>query len=151
MSDPPAPLHAIKSPAPLVTEALIISENWKLLKQKWNNYQILTQLDKHRRDYQVSLLLHTFGDDALKTYNGLKFDKPEEERTVTEILDVFESFAIGEVNNTYEHFKFNHRSQKEGESFNLFLSDLRKLVKYSNYCGTCVNPILSGQNCSGHP
>ena len=61
-------------------------------------------------------------------YNGLKFDKQEEERTVKEILDAFKNFAIGEVNKTYEHFKFNHRSQKEGESFYLFLPDLRKLV-----------------------
>ena len=144
MSDPPAPapLHGIKSPALLVTEALNISENWKLFKQKWNNYQILTQLDKHPRDYQVAPLLHTLGDDALKICNGLKFDKPEEERTVKEILDAFENFAIGEVNETYERFKFNHRSQKEGESFDLFLSDLRKLVKSCNYCGTCVNSIL---------
>ena len=98
----------------------------------WNNYQILTQLDKHSRDYQVALLVHTLGDDALKIYNGLKFDKPEEERRVKEILDAFENFAIGEVNETYEHFKFNHWSQKVGESFDLFLSDLRKLEKSCN-------------------
>ena len=46
------------------------------------------------------------------------------------------------MNETYERYIFNQRHQDESESFELFLSALRKLIKTSNYCETCVNSIL---------
>ena len=102
----------------------------------------MTALNQHPREYQVALLLHTLGDDALRIYNGLSFDTPEDTRTVDQIVTAFDSFAIGEVNETYERYIFNQRHQDESESFELFLSALRKLIKTCNYCGTCVNSIL---------
>ena len=42
------------------------AKNWKLFKQKWENYATITQLRKQPADYQVAFLLHTIGDDALK-------------------------------------------------------------------------------------
>ena len=70
------------------------------------------------------------------------FDTPEDTRTVDQIVTAFDSFAIGEVNEPYERYIFNKRHQDESESFELFLSALRKLIKTCNYCRTCVNSIL---------
>ena len=78
----------------------------------------------------------------MRIYNGLSFDTPEDTRTVDQIVTTFDSFAIGEVNETYDRYIFNQRHQDESESFELFLSALRKLIKTCNYCGTCVNSIL---------
>ena len=82
------------------------------------------------------------GDQALKTYNGFQFESDSEHRTVDEIMQKFESFAVGEVNETYERYVFNKRNQNEGETFESFLSALRMLNKSCHYCNNCVNSML---------
>jgi len=82
------------------------------------------------------------GDDALKLLEGFKFDTPYEERTVKQILDAFEEFVVGQVNETLERYKFGKRFQAEGESFSKFLTDLRRLIKTCGYCATCEPSIL---------
>ena len=98
---PPRPVPGIKPPAPLIADSKCLPENWKIFKQKWNNYKILIALNQHSREYQVALLLHTLGDNALRIYNGLSFDTPEDTKTVDQIVTAFDSFAIIEVNETY--------------------------------------------------
>ena len=137
----PRPVTGIKPPPALVIDTHV-SENWKLFKQKWNNYSVITNLSAHPDLYQVALFLHTIGDEALKVYNGLEFDSNDMDRTVEEIIEKFEDFAVGEVNETYERFVFNKREQKPEENFDSFLSSIRTLIKSCNYCHTCVDSIL---------
>ncbi len=132
----------IKAPPPLICESKSIVDNWKLFKQKWNNYAIITNLKAQPAEYQVALFLHTLGDDALKIYNGLQIDKSESERTVKDIIDAFDKFAVGETNETYERFIFNQRNQQEGEPFEVYLSILRQLIKSCNYCDACIDSNL---------
>jgi len=136
------PVPGIKAPPPLICEAKHIVDNWKLFKQKWNNYAIITDLKVQPAEYQVALFLHTLGDEALKIYNRLQFIKPESERTIKDIIDAFDKFAVGETNETYERFVFNQHSQKEGEPFEVYLSSLRQLIKSCNYCDSCIESIL---------
>ena len=91
---------------------------------------------------QVALFLHTLADDALRVYNGLQFDNDDSERTVNDIIEKFEDFAVGEVNETYEMYLFKRRCQEEGEVFDKFLSDLRSLIKTCSYCNQCKNSLL---------
>lgn len=134
-------VQGIRPPQALNLEGNI-AENWKLFKQKWNNYYIITRLDLQQQKYQVALLLHTMGDDALKVYNGFQFESDEDERTCQEIIDKFDNFAVGEVNESYERYVFNKRDRKDGESFESFLSAIRTLVKSCNYCENCIDSIV---------
>ena len=81
-------------------------------------------------------------DDALRAYNGLSFDTPDNERTVSEIIENFQNYAIGCVNETYERFRFNQRIQKEDEYFETWLSELRRSLKSCNFCTTCSDSLL---------
>ncbi|RUS91175.1 hypothetical protein EGW08_001088 [Elysia chlorotica] len=47
-----------------------IQESWKLFKQRWDTYSVLSQIFTLPRDVQVALFLHCLDDDVLKTYNG---------------------------------------------------------------------------------
>ena len=102
----------------------------------------MSDLTRQPRYYRVALLLYCIGDDAVKIVNGFSFDTPSEERTVKEILDKFEAFAIGELSETYERFCFNSRNQKTDEKFETFLTCLNELVKTCNYCTTCQPSII---------
>ena len=75
--------------------------------------QVHTNLGVHTRQYTVALFLKTVGDEALKVYNGFKFPN-ENTVTVADIIAKFDTFAVGEVNETYERFIFNQRRQHEG-------------------------------------
>jgi len=94
------------------------------------------------RKLQIAQLQNCLGDDALKLLDGFKFDTPNEERTVKEVLDAFEEYVIGQVNETLERYKFGKRCQAEGESFSKFLADLRRLIKSCGYCSSCESSIL---------
>jgi len=137
----PVPVSGLRAPQPLNIDSNL-AENWRLFKQKWHNYAIITNLPHQARDYQVALFLHTIGDEALKVYNGFKFDTPDAERTIDDIIQKFEIFAVGEINETYERYVFNRRDQLEGESFEAFLTVIRSLVKTCKYCDDCVNSLL---------
>ena len=97
--------------------------NWKVYKQQWENYAIVSQLDKQPEEYCVALFLYSIGTEAVKTYNS--FDMTEENRRkLSEIMIEFDKYAIGETNETYERYMFNSRNQKEGECINRYVTEL---------------------------
>jgi len=112
----PGPVPGIRPPPPVCLDSSI-SENWRYFKQRWHNYAVTTNLSNQSHNYQVALLLHVLGEQALKIYNGFTFDSTEANRTVDETLQKFDDFAIGDVNETYERYVFHSRHQSEGESF----------------------------------
>ena len=93
MSRPPAPVQGIRPPQALSLGPNIVQE-WKLFRQKWTNYAVITNLSTQDRAYQVALLLHTLGDDALRIYNGFHFETDEDRRTMGEVLAKFEEFTV---------------------------------------------------------
>ena len=78
----------------------------------------------------------------MKKYNGFHFATAAADRTVNEITEKFEDFAVGEVNVTYERFKFNSRKQETNESFEEYLSTLRYMLRTCAYCGNCSDGLL---------
>ena len=102
-------------------------ENWKTFKARWD--VLLSDLSVINRKLQVAQLENCLGDDALKAMSSFKFETPEGERTVKEILKPFEEYIVGELNETLDRYKFAKRKQQEGEPFNSFLCALRQLLK----------------------
>ena len=89
-----------------------VLESWKIFKQRWETYTVLSELSKKPRNVQVALFVHTLADDALKVFNGFQFNTPQDNRTVGEIISKFDDFVVGEVNETYERYLFNSRCQQ---------------------------------------
>lgn len=50
--------------------------NWKLFKQRWETYSIITELDKFTETKRKALFLHSLDDDALEAYNAFQLDPP---------------------------------------------------------------------------
>ena len=134
-----ASIGGIKPPQPFTLQNTTAA-NWRLFKQRWDNYSVLTNLHAKSQTLQVALFLHCLADDALAIYNGFSF--PSNEPTCDDIIAKFNDFAIGELNTSYERYVFNKRIQAEGENFETFLASIRTLVKTCNYCAKCVDSIL---------
>ena len=103
---------------------------------------MLTDLPKRKREYQVAMFENCLDDDALQLLNGFSFNSPADSRTVNELIDKFEAFAIGEVNETMERYVFNQRMQQEGEDFEQFLADIRRLAATCKFCNGCSDSMI---------
>ncbi|KAK3779674.1 hypothetical protein RRG08_013630 [Elysia crispata] len=117
-------------------------ENWRLFYQRWTTYTKMAKMDQQPEDVKEALFLHLLDDDALRTFNSFQFSSLPENRTVQEIIDQFDHFAVGDTNETYERYLFNKRKQEEGEAFDTFLADLRRKIKSCNFCEQCRDSIL---------
>ena len=114
-------------------------KNWKLFRQRWETYSIITDLEKLHLNKQKAIFLHCLSDDALEAYNTFEAASTS---SLNDIIESFENFITGETNETYERFIFNQRNQEQGEKFELFYADLQRLIKSCNYCNKCRNSIL---------
>ena len=134
-------------------ERLVFSGNkadsWNLFFKIWSNYALLTQLDRKLREIQVAILENYLGDDAMRIYQGIQFDTPDSDRTVQDILQVLNEYAVGIVNETYERFAFRQRKQEECEAFDTFYNDLRVLSRTCNFCSKCIDSMLKDQLVEG--
>ena len=138
------PVAGIKAPKGFSTEGNV-SANWKLFKQKWTNYSIVVGMSKRSAEFQRASFLNALTDDALRVYNGFKFENDEDNRTVADIIKAFDDYAVGETNVTYERFVFHKRKQGDSESVDNFISALRELVKTCDFCEKCVSSIVRDQ------
>ena len=125
-----------------VTSTENMAENWKVCKQMWNNYVIIAKLGTQPPEYKVALFLHCTGVDALKIFSGFQFDTPEDRNNLSKIIEKFDQYTIGELNETFERYNFNSRNQEENESIDANVTALRTLAKTCNFCDCMRDSIL---------
>ena len=151
MSDPPSQsatasshfIQGITPPKPLdISSSSNAVDNWKHFKQVWQNYAIITNLAAQTEQYRVALFLHCLGTDALKVYNGMQFETEEDRKSLEKIIQKFDEFTIGEVNETYERYIFNGRNQATDESIDAYVTVLRSLAKTCGFCDCLHDSLL---------
>ena len=101
-----------------------VADNWKVWKQMWSNYMVIAQLQMKLPAYKVALFLCCIGVDELKIFNGFQFDSPDDINDLEKIIQKFDEFNIGELNETFERYTFNSRNQHENESIDAYVTAL---------------------------
>lgn len=89
----------------------------------------------------MARLLNLLGQDGLKLYNTIASKKYE---TVVSILKALEEYCIPKANEIMEHFNFFNGRQSENEQFDVWYTDLKKLIKGCNF-GDAEEKILRTQ------
>ncbi|XP_031334069.1 uncharacterized protein K02A2.6-like [Photinus pyralis] len=122
-----------KPPDPLVLDGNI-SENWRKFEQRFDLFLVAADLDKKAEGKKVAVFLNVIGEDALELYNTFTFTEEEKkEKTLTLIKQKFTEYCSPKKNVIFERFKFNSIVQAEGQTFDNFLTDLRKAVQTTEY------------------
>jgi hypothetical protein len=85
---------------------------------KWENYEIVSRLKTKENEIRTATFLTCIDAEALEMYDGLKFDNDADKTKLEVVLQKFETFCIGETNETYERYKFNKRDQEQSETIN---------------------------------
>ena len=128
------------APAPLSLSGDVASD-WKRFKSQWEFYELATDLDEKPPAKRAASFLTCIGREAHEVFMTLDITK-EESRNVVNIIEAFDKYFIGKVNVTFERYNFNCRNQEPGESFDVYLNDLRKLIKSCNF-GELANSLLT--------
>ena len=126
----------ISPPKALVVDdnTTVAAENWRIWKQMWDNYVIISGLTSQSAEYKTAFFLHSIGSDAIRIYNGMKFGDGENKQNVDDVIRKFDIHFLGETVEFFERFKFNKRNQETNETIDQYVAILRNMSKT---CGMC--------------
>ena len=95
--------HQIPPPQPLALRPSgEVAEKWKLCKEKYGNYFVISRLDRESPQYQLALFKHTIGDEALKVIKTFSYTEGEDSNNWRVVMAKMEKHCIGELNEIYE-------------------------------------------------
>lgn len=129
-----AGLSSLKPPEELSLEG-DVRENFKRWKQKFEIYMEATGIKANEdmsAETKVAILLHVIGSETLEIYNTLEVTE-EVRKDWTRVITELENYFMPRTNETVIRHMFNMRIQKQGESIDSFVTDLKKLSKDCNF------------------
>ena len=88
-------------------------------------------LDQQDESYQKPTFLCTIGEEALEIFSVFEFSASKNQNKVSTIIQKIDKYFAGDIIETYERYKFNHRQQSEGESYLTELKSHRKTTATS--------------------
>src|SRR5436190_6509050 len=114
-----------------------IETNWSKWKQKFQIFMKASgKNDIDDEDTKIAIFLNFIGDEGIDVYNNLNISTTD--LTLEQVLQAFDEYCSPQKNETVETFKFNHITQTEEQSFNNFVTDLKKQAKLCNFnCEHC--------------
>jgi len=132
--------------SPRTPDALRLTENptdeWNMFKQMYKTYVVLTELDKKPKAYQQAVFLNLVGPVGVKIFNTLVFEHGEDKESVKTIQEKFDTYILGETNETYERYKFNTRTQQKEENIDQYVAALRTLAKTCNFGEALLDSLI---------
>ena len=122
-------MEYIKPPESFAFEEPNAPQRWARWQKQFQTYFTAAELSGKSKEVQVARLLNAAGAEAQEIHELFTFATDDEKKEYTIVLQKFEEYCRPKKNVIYERFKFWSRSQKEGESFDPWLKDLRLMAK----------------------
>ena len=124
-------MEQIPPPSSLILSGNV-DMNWKRFKQRFQLYLQAIGGDDKSDSQKIAMLLTVAGSSAIEVYNTFTFTE-EEAGKYDIVIKKFDDYCSPMKNETYERYVFRCRLQKEGESFEQFLTDIRLKCKSCNF------------------
>ncbi|GBM50140.1 hypothetical protein AVEN_63900-1 [Araneus ventricosus] len=105
-----------------------MADNWRQFKQLFEIYLIASGNEAKSSEVKVAILLNAAGEEAVEVFNTFNLSA-EDRKGFDKVENHFEKFTTPKRNVVVERFIFNQHCQEEGETFDVFVMDLKKLVK----------------------
>lgn len=109
-----------------------VAENWRVFKRNYDIFMIAKGIDEKTDVVKINTFLNAIGKDAVEVYDSFNLS-PVERATYTAVIKAFEDFCKPRKNVVYERYRFGSRNQQEGEPFDTFLMDIKKLARNCAY------------------
>ena len=102
-------------------------KSWKNFRQAWEVYEVASGTVDKPDFVRLATFLHVAGSDGLEKYNGFMFNNEEDKRNLSVVLEKFEKDCQSSTNILTERCKFYARKQSLHETYDHYVTDLRKL------------------------
>ena len=123
-------MERLSAPAPFSFDGNIF-EKWKSWKQGFEFYMCATESDQKSDKIKSSILLTCIGEQGHEIYQTLEFNTDTYKLKLQPVIAKFENYCNPRTNTLIIRHKFLTYKQSEGQSFDNFVTALRKL---SNEC-----------------
>ena len=154
-----AHVPGVKPPQPLQLGAAV-REDWTRGKEGWHDYSVVQHLSEKPDEAQVALFRIALGSEAKKLLRNQPAPTTTDSKgratsldtnKVSTLLQMMEKAILGETNDTYELCMFFQRKQKDTESFDQYLTELKEKIKYCDACDCMRDRLLKAQIIVGIP
>ncbi|UYV62790.1 K02A2.6-like, partial [Cordylochernes scorpioides] len=109
-----------------------VAENWRRFKQRLMLYLEATEKATKPDKLKVAILLNFIGEEALEVFNTFHL-KEDEAENFDLVINKFDDFCEPKKNVIFERFKFFSATQKDGESIDSFITELKGLSTSCEY------------------
>lgn len=117
-----------------------LCENWRRFKRNYDIFSTAAGIDEKQDKIKINTLLNAVGPEAVEIFDT--FELTAQERTSYDrVIAKFEEFCKPRKNTVYERYVFYQRMQHEGESFDVYLMDIKRLVRSCEF-GATENEML---------
>ena len=117
-----------------------LKDSWQRFITAYEFYHDASGMGAVAQKRQCAILLHCIGSEAQEIYRTFTFAEDEKDKYVS-LKKKFEEYFIPRVNITYERFRFNTCSQKDGQTYDSFITDLRTLARTCDF-GTLRDSLI---------
>ena len=128
-----ASMSNIPFPSQLKITGGNVAAEWKRFSSQWANFEVASDLEEKSSSKRAAVFLACIGSEAYEVFQTMDFETEGDRADIEKVIEAFERHCVGEVNVTYERYVFNRRMQDVGETFDAFMSDLRRLIKSCEY------------------
>ena len=109
-------------------------QNWKIFKQKFDNFVLAAGFKRKPDEERVALLLNLGGDELLDIYNSFEFPAPQGNeqdpaKVLQTVIQKFDAHFAPRKTTLIDRYKFHKCQQQSGESVDAFITRLRILAK----------------------
>ncbi|XP_046409067.1 uncharacterized protein LOC124173947 [Ischnura elegans] len=101
---------------------------WTNFVREFENFLAATKRDEEEEKVKIALMLNILGTKALALFDTFSI-ADEERKSYSAVKKAFENYVAPKINETFERFVFNQRVQEEGENFEHFFAECRRLIK----------------------
>ena len=126
-------------PVPMVCKGNLVA-NWEFFRQQWEDYEVATGLDKQTSKIRLASLRSVMGKDCLQTFLNLNISV-EDRNNVEACMTALENYFKPQRNVVYERYVFNSCEQNQGESFDSYVTRLRKFASSCKF-GTLTDELI---------
>ncbi|XP_072398136.1 uncharacterized protein [Diabrotica undecimpunctata] len=122
----------VKLPPDFDLQGQNAASEWKFWKTCFEDYLRATGQDQSADKIKLSILRNIIGTESAKIMST--FAIPEDETNKYDLMmSLIDKYVNPRMNESFERYNFITRVQKEGESFEQFLTSCRHLIRTCNY------------------
>ncbi|KAK7865355.1 hypothetical protein R5R35_006836 [Gryllus longicercus] len=119
-------MEGLKPPRCLNLNSSNMSEEWKNWKQSFETYMVASGGNEKSDLVKIAILLHVLGEETMRIYDTLDITE-DEKKVYATVMTKINNYFVPQVNTSVETYKFNCRVQGQSETFDSFVTDLKRM------------------------